>query len=137
MARPYIKTVTGAVSVPSGGTVPLGQTLVMGYCRQSLYLLGNSVNVADRCVNGYKVSVNATFTAPVAGDVTLNVLQNGTAVPGGTATKTVATAATVTQSISFSTIIRSSCGVCADALTLANVGVAADMVNVEFDVERL
>ena len=82
MARPYIKTVTGTVSVLADGAVPLGQNLVTGYCRQSLYMLGNGVNISDRCINGYKISVHATFTAPAAGVVTLAVQQNGTTIPG-------------------------------------------------------
>ena len=60
MARPYIKTVTGTVSVLADGAVPLGQTLVTGYCRQSLYMLGNGVNISV---------------------VTLAVQQNGTTIP--------------------------------------------------------
>ena len=137
MARPYIKTVTGTVSVLADGAVPLGQTLVTGYCRQSLYMLGNGVNISDGCINGYKVSVHATFTAPAAGVVTLAVQQNGTTIPGATASETVTTAATETRTISFSTIVKSVCGNASDLISLVNTGVAADFTNVELDVERI
>ena len=137
MARPYIKTVTGTVSVLADGAVPLGQNLVTGYCRQRLYMLGNGVNISDRCINGYKISVHATFTAPAAGVVTLAVQQNGTTIPGATASETVTTAATETRTISFSTIVKSVCGNASDLISLVNAGVAADFTNVELDVERI
>lgn len=137
MARPYIKTVTGTVSVLADGAVPLGQNLVTGYCRQNLYMLGNGVNISDRCINGYKISVHATFTAPAAGVVTLAVQQNGTTIPGAIASETVTTAATETRTISFSTIVKSVCGNASDLISLVNTGVAADFTNVELDVERI
>lgn len=80
MRRPYIKTVSStASSVLAGGIVPIGTTLVTGYCKAAMTLNGNSsVSINDNCVNGYLIAVNATFTAPAAGTVVLNVSRNGT-----------------------------------------------------------
>lgn len=100
-------------------------------------LNGNlSISVNDSCVNGYLVIVNATFTAPAAGTVALNVSRNGTPIDGATASTSVATANTEVRSLSFATIVKSVPSA-PDTLTLVNSGVAATFSNVEFDIYRL
>ena len=138
MRRPYIKTVSSTVSsVLANGVVPIGSTLVTGYCKAAMTLNGNlSISVNDSCVNGYLVTVNATFTAPAAGTVALNVSRNGTPIDGATASTSVATANTEVRSLSFATIVKSVPSA-PDTLTLVNSGVAATFSNVEFDIYRL
>lgn len=138
MRRPYIKTVSStASSVLAGGTVPIGNTLVTGYCKAAMTLNGNSsVSINDNCINGYLIAVNATFTAPAAGTVVLNVSRNGTPIEGATASAVVSTANTEVQSLSFTTTVKSLIAA-PDTLSIVNAGVAADFSNVELDIYRL
>lgn len=138
MRRPYIKTVSStASSVLAGGTVPIGNTLVTGYCKAAMTLNGNSsVSINDNCVNGYLIAVNATFTAPAAGTVVLNVSRNGTPIEGATASAVVSTANTEVQSLSFTTTVKSLIAA-PDTLSIVNASVAADFSNVELDIYRL
>lgn len=138
MRRPYIKTVSStASSVLAGGTVPIGNTLVTGYCKAAMTLNGNSsVSINDNCVNGYLIAVNATFTAPAAGTVVLNVSRNGTPIEGATASAVVSTANTEVQSLSFTTTVKSLIAA-PDTLSIVNAGVAANFSNVELDIYRL
>ena len=138
MRRPYIKTVSSTVSsVLAGGTVPIGNTLVTGYCKAAMTLNGNSsVSINDNCVNGYLIAVNATFTAPAAGTVVLNVSRNGTPIEGANASAVVATADTEVHSLSFITIAKSLVAA-PDTISIVNAGVAANFSNVELDIYRL
>lgn len=136
--KPYVKTVNAnSTSVLANGVVPIGTSLVTGYARSAITLTGSTVSINDNCTNGYLVTVNATFTAPVAGDVVLQVLQNGAVVAGATASATVTTATTETNTLAFTTIVKSTAGCSADILSLRNSGVAATFTNVEFDVIKL
>lgn len=60
---------------------------------------GDSISLQQKGM--YKVSVSATFNAAAAGDITLQLLENGTAIPGALATETITTATTEIRSISF------------------------------------
>ena len=111
--------------------------MTTGYDRCNIERVGNSIAIYDRCSNGYKVTVNVTFTAPVVGTVTLLVQQNGSNVTGATASTTITTAATEVRNLSFSTIIKSTAGATNDIITLLTGGLAITTSNVEFDVERL
>ena len=93
--------------------------------------------IHDRCSNGYKITVNITLTAPVAGTVQISVQQNGTTVIGATASTTIATATTESKAVSFSTIIKSTGGSTNDVITLVTGSLAITTSNVEFDVEVL
>lgn len=100
-------------------------------------LSGNSVAITDTGSNYYLVTVTATFTAPIAGAVTLNLQQNGTNVTGATASTTVTTASTEVRSLSFSAVVRTfnCCGI--DSLTIVNSGVGATFSNIAMQVEKL
>lgn len=136
--KSYVKTVnSNTTSVLANSIVPIGTTLTTGYNRCNIERIGDSVVIYDKCSNGYKVSVNVTFTAPVAGNVGLIVQQNGAAVPGATATTTITTANTEVRNLSFSTIIKSSAGCTNDVITLVSGLLALSTSNVEFDVEAL
>lgn len=136
--KPYVKTVNAnSTSVLANGTVPIGTTFITGYARSAITVSGNTVTINDNCTNGYLVTVKAVFTAPVAGLVTLQVVQNGAAVTGGIASATVTTAATEVNTLSFTTIVKSTPCTTADVLTLQNTGVEATFTNVEFDVIKL
>ena len=138
MRKSYVKTVNSTdTSVLANSVVHIGSTLTTGYDRCNIERVGNSIAIYDRCSNGYKVTVNVTFTAPVVGTVTLLVQQNGSNVTGATASTTITTAATEVRNLSFSTIIKSTAGATNDIITLLTGGLAITTSNVEFDVERL
>lgn len=85
----------------------------------------------------YRVSLNVTFTAPAAGDVTVELRQDGVAVPGATATETITTATTEVRTISFEAIVRVPCYGAPSTLTFVNTGVAISSSNIAVNVEYL
>lgn len=68
----------------------------------------------------YKVTVNVTFTAAEAGDVTLTLQKNGENIPSFTGTETITTADTETRTISFTGLIRVLCHEGNPVITLFN-----------------
>lgn len=136
--KSYVKTVnSNTTSVLANSVVPIGTTLVTGFDRSNIERVGNSIVIYDRCSNGYKITANVTFTAPVAGTITLVMQQNGSNITGATASTTVTTATTEVRNLSFSTIVKSTSGSTNDVITLLTGSLAITTSNVEFDVERL
>ena len=130
----YVAT-TASSAVTANGTLPLATTIRRR--GGDINLSGNSIAIIDQGSNYYLVTVTATFTAPVAGNVTLNLQQNGVNVTGATATATITTATTEVRSLSFSAIVRTynNCGI--DSLAVVNAGVAATFSNIAIAVEKL
>lgn len=126
---------TNSASVVANGTLPIAT--VVRRRGSDVNLGGNSIVITDTGSNYYLVSVTATFTVPVAGDVSLTLQQNGTNVTGATASTSVTTATTEVRSLSFTAIIRTfnSCSI--DNLTVINSGVAATYSNIAVSVEKL
>lgn len=138
MSKPLIfVTNTASTAVAASAVVPFSVPPVRRYCQNVIDLSGNAVTISDCYANYYLVTVNATFTAPAAGDVSLELLQNGNAVTGAKASATVTTASTETNSLSFQSIIRATAGKTNDFLTVKNNGVAATFTNVAMTVSRL
>lgn len=136
--KSYVKTVnSNTTSVLANSVVPIGTTLVTGFDRSNIERVGNSVVIYDCCSNGYKITANVTFTAPVAGTITLVMQQNGSNITGATASTTVTTATTEVRNLSFSTIVKSTSGSTNDVITLLTGSLAITTSNIEFDVERL
>ena len=131
MSKPLIfVTNTASTAVAASAVVPFSVPPVRRYCQNVIDLSGNAVTISDCYANYYLVTVNATFTAPAAGDVSLELIQNGNAV-------TVTTTSTGTNSLSFQAIIRATAGKTNDFLTVKNSGVAATFTNVAMTVSRL
>lgn len=130
----YVATTTPS-AVLANGTLPLA-TIVRRRGRD-VNLSGNSIAITDTGSNYYRVTVTATFTAPVAGTIALDLQQNGVAVTGATASTTITTATTEVRSLSFTAIVRTfNCGTI-DSLTVINSGLAATFSNIAVDVEKL
>lgn len=130
MAKPSIYVAnTAETTVEENGTLPLGN-VVRRPCNKNIRLIGNEIQILDQYSNYYDIVVSATFTAPAAGDVTVELQQNGVPIVGGTATETITTADTESRSISFSPSIRANCGCALDSLKLVNTGVAATFSNI-------
>lgn len=92
----------------------------------------------------YKITVEATFTAPAAGVVTLQLFENGEALDGAFASETITTATTEERSVSFSTYVvvdqTRVLGINAitpKSFTLVNTGVAATFTRVQVAVENV
>lgn len=130
----YVATTTPS-AVLANGTLPLA-TIVRRRGRD-VNLSGNSIAITDTGSNYYRVTVTATFTAPVAGTIALALQQNGVAVTGATASTTITTATTEVRSLSFTAIVRTfNCGMI-DSLTVINSGLAATFSNIAVGVEKL
>lgn len=124
---------TASTSVLANSIIPLG-TIVRRY--------GNALNQSGSAITinecgYYLVTVNATFTAPAAGVVTLTLLNNGNAVPGATSSASITTATTQVESVSFTTIVRVFNNCNPVSLTVNNAGVAATMTNVSVSVVKV
>ena len=85
----------------------------------------------------YHVSVTLTFTAPAAGNVTIQLRQDNVLVTGATASTTITTATTEVRSLSFDAIVRVPCCGSPVTLTVVNTGVAITTSNIAIDVEYL
>ena len=126
---------TTSTAVVAGGALPLAT--VTRRRGSDIAVSGNSIALTDCGSNYYLVTVNATFTAPVAGIITLNLQQNGVNVVGATASTTITTATTEVRSLSFEKIIRTFNTNGLDSLSVVNAGLAATFSNIEVSVIKL
>ena len=106
MARNLIYTVnTTGAAAPIGSTVPVGSIIRRyGKC---ISADGESIVLLEP--GYYLVTMTATATAAAVGNVELGIQQEGVAVPGATATETVATAGTEYVNLSFAPAVRVRC----------------------------
>ena len=118
---------TTPTAVTTNNVVPFSTIVRRRGC--GINLSGNTVAITDTGSNYYDVDVSVTFTAPVAGDVTFVLQQNGTAVTGATATETITTPTTEVRSISFPATIRTFNNIGFDSLTLVVTGVGVTISN--------
>lgn len=126
---------TASSAVVANGTLPLAT--IVRRRGNDVNLSGNSIAITDCGSNYYLVVVTATFTAPVAGVVTLNLQQNGVNVTGATASTTITTATTEVRSLSFPAIIRTFNNNGIDSLSVVNSGVASTFSNIAITVNKL
>ena len=84
----------------------------------------------------YKVNLSVTFTAPVAGNVSISLNNNGVPVQGITGSETITTAETEVRTITLSGVVRTFCN-SVSSLTIVNTGVAIETSNVAIDIEYL
>ncbi len=120
-------------SVPEGSVLPLS-TIAR---RTGRILKNNSDSIVLGAPGYYAVSVNVTFTAPVAGDVVINVQKSSVNIPGLTASCTVTTASTEIHTLTITGIIRTMPFEGASILSVINSGVAIDTTNISVAVEYL
>lgn len=134
--------------VASGGLVNLGE-VYRRYCKKNSCGIGafnfggSSISLQHSGI--YKITVSATFTSPVAGDVTLQLFENGVAIPSALATETITTADTETRSVSFDiyVLVDKDCilgtnTISVETLSLVNTSVGAvNITNVVVDVLKV
>ncbi len=110
-------------AVAVGGTIPLG-TIIRRYgCNATLNGSGISINGAGY----YDIDVSLVAVPDAAGTVKVALYQDGVAVPGATASATVA-AADTEVTLSFPAVVRLGCCSTGSVLTLVLTG-AASTVN--------
>ena len=126
-------TTPSTATVAANGVLPL--TTIVRRRGQSVQQSNDSVVLG--APGYYHVSVNATFTAPAAGVVTLELRQDNLLVSGGTASTTITTATTEVRSLSFESIIRVPCCGAPVTLSVVNTGVAITTSNISIAVEYL
>lgn len=119
-------------AVAVNGVIPLG-TIVRRYgCNCNLN--GNGI-----AINGqgyYDVDVSVEAVPDAAGTVTVQLLKDGVAVPGATASATVAAVAN-TVTLAFPATVRLGCCSTGSVLTLLLTGAASTVNNVAARVEKI
>lgn len=132
MSKSALYTVnSNTQTVDVGATINLGSTIRRFGCETTLS--GSTINVDD--TGYYNVAVSITATPTAAGTVTATLYNNGVAVPGATASSTVA--ANDTTNLSFDSIVRVFCGATTGALTVVLSGVASEISNIATVVIKL
>lgn len=125
---------TTAATVPAGGALPL--TSILRRQCGCISQIGSDSVILER-PGYYKVTGTVTFTAPAAGVATVVLTQDGSPVPGITASATVTTATTETRSIAVSGIVRVTCCTGSSTIQLVNSGMAVNTSNISLDVKYL
>lgn len=108
--------------------------LIHRNCQSQIALNGSNIDISG--IGYFTADVSVTFTAPVAGNVTIALYADGSPIPGATATETITTASTEVRSIAFTTEILKNCCKNITTLTLVNTGVAITTSNVAIRVKR-
>ena len=126
-------TSTTESAVLANGVIPL--TTIQR--RRGKVIQNGTNSVILNAPGYYKVTASVTFTAPVAGDVTVELQKNNVSVPGVSGSETITTATTELRTITLTGIVRVFCSEDITTLTLVNTGVAITAENVAFDVEYL
>lgn len=92
----------------------------------------------------YHITINAIVSAPTAGDVTLQLFENGVALPSAITTETITTATTEfhTATIDYFVLVDSDCVLgrattIAKSISLVNVGDGATITNVVANVVKV
>lgn len=140
--KPELSTVSSAASaVPVGGVIPLGSTVRKRgtkncNCACPIDLAGNAIVISEP--GYYQFVINATFTAPAAGNVGIAMLQNGVPVPGFSGVATIGTANTQVATITIGAPdVRVFCNGTPAAFTFVVSGVAANFSNVAVSAKKV
>lgn len=133
-------------SLLTNGLVNLG-SVYRKYCKKcngvkTFDFTGNSIALQKSGI--YQVTLTAIVSAPTAGNVTLQLYENGVAISGAIATETITTADTEfrTLAIDHFILVDSDCvlgnfATLAKSITLVNTGVASTITNVVVDVVKV
>lgn len=102
---------------------------------------GTGISLNHRGI--YKVDVTAIVSAPAAGDVTLQLENNGIAIPGAIATETITTADTELRTLTFSyfilvdnDLILNYPTTTTQNITIRNTGVASTIENIVVNITK-
>lgn len=134
-------------SVAVLGNVNLGTLIRQHYetdkCGTRTFSIDNG-NITLQLPGIYKVTVIAIVSAPAAGNVTLQLLENGELIPGALATETITTASTESRIITIQAyvLVNTICllgqrSTLAKTLSVVNTGVASTVSTISATVERM
>ena len=123
---------TGSQNIPIDGEINLG-TVIRRF-GQNVALSGNGLRLEGQ---GY-YNINASFTATPtgAGTVTITAYANGVAIPGATASETVAGTAT-TVNLSIDALYRLVCPCEGATITFVLSGISSTVTNSAIVVDKL
>lgn len=138
---------TATQTVPVAGFVNLG-SVYRRYCKKNSCGIRtfdfDSSSISLNQQGFYKITLTATVSAPAAGDVTLQLLENGTPITGALATETITTATTEFRNIAIDyfilvdkTCILNNLSTLAKSISVQNTGVAATITNIIVDVLKV
>ncbi len=138
---------TTSQTVPTGGLINLG-SVYRKYCKKNscgvktFEFTNNAIALQQQGM--YLVKVSATFTGTAAGTATIQLLENGVAVPGVLASQTITTAGTEIRSISFdyfvlvdSTCLLGNVSTVTKNISLQNTGVGTTITSLIVDVLKV
>lgn len=133
MSRSALYTAnTNIQTVPVDGIIPLGNIVRRFGCAIEL----NGTGITIDTPGYYDVNVSVTATPTAIGTVTATLLNNGTVVPGATASAAVATVGNPAN-LSFESIVRVFCNGDTSSLTLVLTGTESSIVNVAVTVTKI
>lgn len=132
--------------VLENGTINLG-TIYRQYktynCNAKTFVF-NGTSITLNQPGMYDIIVTATFTAPTAGNVTLQLKENGVAIPSTTATETITTTGTETRTLTLiytslvtQTSILNQISTLSKTISLDNTGIGATFTNVNIRVLKV
>lgn len=138
---------TGSQTVLTDGTISVG-SVYRKYCRRASNGLPTFATTSDGItLNGQGIyHLTATFVGAgtAAGTLTVQMLENGTAVTGGTASETITTADTELRTLVIdryvlvdSTCLLGNTTTLAKTIAFTNTGVGATFSNVVVNVEKV
>ena len=126
------KNTTNSTAVTANTIIPLT------IARKHGCIIADFPNGASLTKTGYyKITGTITFTVPTAGTVTVIAQKNGTAIPGITASASVATATTEINSLVIDGIVRVWCGEGQAVITLFNDEVDITLLNATLTITYL
>lgn len=136
MSRSAIYTTNSSVQeVPLNGIINPGTVIRRFGC--NLYLSGNGIREIGEGYYEYNITVTAASTA--AGEVTITAYKDGVAIPGATASETVA-AADDLANLSLDFILREPCACCEDggsSITFVLTGTASNVNNIAIAANKI
>ena len=120
-------------SVAVGGAIDLGAVYrkFVTRCPKGLLTFEtNGENLTLQHSGFYKITAVVTFTAPTAGDVTLQFAENGIPILGATATETITTASTEFRTITLDYLFVVSKGFVENSLTnlIKNISIISSAI---------
>lgn len=135
---------TAEQTIPAGGALALGEVYRRYICRGKCGLTTFDTTGTAITVNHsgfYKAVAMVTFSAAAAGDVTIQLTENGVAIPGALATETITTPDTEfrTVTIPFRFLVNKGCVAGIPTVLAKNISVTSDVAitvtNYVLDVE--
>ena len=120
---------TSSTAIADGGTYPINTVVRRFGCR--CQLSNNAITLSGS--GYYDVAVSGTFTSTAVGKITMSVYQNGTLIPGMSATQTISTAGDIV-SLNTSGMVRTNCS--SSTITVVISGQAVNGTNLAVDVTR-